>query len=99
MLAFPIAELMDEHKCYEFLKEELNPEGLSCVNGHPLPPDQKAHKYSNEGLKSYRCRQCGNVFNIFTDTVLSGISFSCSEIVLMLRGIVQGRVAITTWSR
>jgi transposase-like protein len=90
MLAFPIEELMDEQACYEFLKDVLKPEGLSCVNGHLLPKEQKAHKYSNEGVESYRCRECGNVFNAFTDTILSGISFSCREIVLMLRGFVQG---------
>lgn len=90
MLVFPIDHLMDEEKCYEFLQEVLTPEGVSCVNGHPLPPDQKPHKHSNEGLGSYRCRQCGNVFNILTGTVLRGISFSCREIVLMLRGFVQG---------
>lgn len=89
MLAFPIDNLMDEQKCYEFLKAVLKPKGLKCTNGHPLPEGQKKHKCSKASIKSYRCRQCGNVFNIFTDTVLSGISFSSCEIVLMLRGFVQ----------
>jgi len=39
---------------------------------------------------NYRCRECGRVFNIFSGRVLSNISFSCCEIVLLLRGIVQG---------
>ena len=90
MLPFPIDELMDEQKCYEFLKEVLHPDGLSCPAGHPLPPEQAPHDRTREPIMNYRCRACGRVFNLFTDTVLSNISFTCCEIVLLLRGIVQG---------
>ena len=90
MLPFPIEDLMDEQKCYEFLKEVLHPDGLPCPAGHPLPPDQAPHDRSRAPMVNYRCRQCGRVFNIFTNTVLSNISFSSCEIVLLLRGIMQG---------
>jgi transposase len=90
MLPFPIEDLMDEDKCYEFLKEVLHPEGLTCPEGHPLPPEQAPHNRTRAPIVSYRCRQCGRVYNIFSETVLSNISFSSCEIVLLLRGIVQG---------
>lgn len=90
MLPFPIDDLMDEQKCYKFLKEVLHPAGLSCPEGHPLPAEQAPHDRSRTPVVNYRCRECGRVFNIFTNTVLSTISFRCSEIVLLLRGIVQG---------
>ena len=38
----------------------------------------------------YRCRTCKTVFNIFTDTIWAGTHYSCSKIVLILRGFVQG---------
>lgn len=90
MLAFPISDLMNEQKCYEFLTEVLHPAGLRCPNGHTLPDDQQPHDRSRAPIVNYRCRQCGRVFNIFSETMLSGISFSSCEIVLMLRGFVQG---------
>lgn len=35
MLPFPIEYLMDEQKCYEFLKKVLHPDRLRCPEGHP----------------------------------------------------------------
>jgi transposase-like protein len=90
MLAFPIDDLMDEQKCYEFLAEVLHPEGLSCPQGHRLPSNQAPHKRERKPIVTYKCRKCGRVFNIFSETVLSGISFSSCEIVLLVRGVVQG---------
>ena len=90
MLPFPIENLMDEQKCYDFLKEVLHPSGLRCPEGHPLPPEQAPHDRTRAPIMNYRCRDCRRVFNIFSQTVLSTISFSSCEIVLMLRGIVQG---------
>jgi hypothetical protein len=39
MMIFPISELLDEQRCYDFLLRVLHPEGLHCPSGHPLPPD------------------------------------------------------------
>ncbi len=39
----------------------------------------------------YRCRECGAVFHLFTQTVLHGIRYNCTTIVLMLRGFAQGK--------
>ena len=92
MLKFPIDDLLDEEQCYGFLVELLHPEGLRCPEGHELPDGQAPHKRP-EGrapVVSYRCHQCGAVFNVFTGTVLSGIRHDCSTIVMILRGFAQG---------
>ena len=99
MMNFPIAELLDEQRCYDFLLSVLHPEGLHCRNGHPLPPDQAPHDRHRDPIFVYRCRVCGNVFNIFTDTIWSESRYSCPvlviqdkcvTIVLIMRGIIQG---------
>lgn len=90
MMNFPIAELLDEQRCYDFLLSVLHSEGLHCRNGHPLPPDQAPHDRHRDPIFDYRCRVCGNVFNIFTDTIWSGSRYSCVTIVLIMRGIIQG---------
>ena len=66
MMAFPIDELLDENKCYEFLLNVLHSEGLCCPNGHALPIDQSPHKRDRAPVMKYKCRQCGKVFDLFT---------------------------------
>jgi len=90
MIEFPITDLLDEEKCFQFLLTSLHPDGLCCPNGHPLPPDQSPHDQKRSPIVKYRCRDCGAVFNIFTSTLLSGIRYDCCTIVMMLRGFSQG---------
>jgi len=90
MIRFPLADLLDEQECHDFLLRILHPDGLCCRNGHPLPPDQAPHDRSRAPLYDYRCRACGNVFNLFTDTVWAGTHYDCVTIVLVMRGFAQG---------
>jgi transposase-like protein len=90
MLSFPIDELLDEQRCYEFLLRTLHPDGLRCPQGHPLPPDQQPHDRHRAPIMDYRCRQCGAVYNLFTGTCWRKTRYPCRKIVLLLRGIAQG---------
>ena len=90
MLIFPIHELMDEQKCYDYLLQVLHLDGLRCPRGHVLPADQQPHDRHRAPIMDYRCRACGAVFNLFTDTIWSGSRYTCVQIVLILRGIAQG---------
>ena len=82
--------MLDEQECYDFLLHTLHPEGLKCPDGHPLPDDQAPHDRSREPIFDYKCRKCGKVFNLFTDTVWSGTHYDCVTIVLVMRGFAQG---------
>jgi transposase-like protein len=82
--------LMDEQACYEFLLNILHPDGLKCPNYHILPIDQCPHDRSRDPVFDYRCRVCGAVFNIFTETIWKKTRFRCSTLVLILRGVAQG---------
>lgn len=90
MFVFPIQDLMDEEACYDFLKQFLHPDGLCCPHEHPLPPSQAPHDRHRAPIVDYRCRICGAVFNIFTGTLWAKTRFSCSTIVLILRGVARG---------
>lgn len=89
-MRFPIDTLLSEDECYRYLKRQLHPDGLACPNGHPLPADQAPHDRRRAPVVDYRCRECGRVFNIFTDTVWEKTHYDCSEIVMVLRGIAKG---------
>ena len=90
MLIWPITDLLDEDRCYAYLRDWLYPDGLVCPHGHPLPPDQAPHDRHRAPILDYRCRQCGAVFNLFTGTVFSKTRYSCRLILQILRGIAQG---------
>ena len=90
MFNFPITDLLDETECYHWLVHVLHPEGLKCRNGHALPEGQAPHDRSRAPIVDYRCRICGNVYNVFTNTVWQGTHYDCKTIVLVIRGFVQG---------
>ena len=90
MMQFPLDSLLDEQACYEFLLHILHPDGLACPHGHQLPSNQAAHDRHRAPLLDYRCRNCGAVFNLFTNTLFAKTRYRCSTIVLLLRGIAQG---------
>jgi len=90
MMQFPLNTLLDEQACYDFLLRVLHPSGLACPSGHPLPVAQAPHDQHRTPLMDYRCRRCGAVFNLFTNTLFSKTRYRCSTIVLILRGIAQG---------
>jgi transposase len=90
MIRFPLSALLDERTCYDYLLRTLHPQGLHCKNGHPLPPAQAAHDRRRAPVVEYRCRECHNVFNVFTNSEWAGTHYSCITIVLVMRGFVQG---------
>jgi hypothetical protein len=81
MIVFPIRTLMDEQACYNYLLEVLHPGGLHCLQDHPLPADQAPHDRHRAPIVDYRCRTCGAVFNMFTNTIWSKSRYNscCSE--------------------
>lgn len=72
------------------MRDALHPEGLACPNDHPLPPDQAPHTRERAPIVNYRCRECGAVFNIFTDTVWQNTAYDACTIVMLLRGFAKG---------
>jgi len=89
MMLFPINELLDEKRCYDFLLKVLYPEGLHCPNGHPFK-NQAPHDRHREPIFDYKCNVCGAVYNLFTNTIWSRSRYSCAKIVLIMRDIIQG---------
>ena len=90
MMQFPITEVLDEEECYRYLQRTLPPQGLRCPAGHGLTVAQAPHERKRAPVVTYRCRQCGKVFDIFTGTVWCGTPYDGKTIILLLRGFVQG---------
>lgn len=89
MADFPLNDLLDEQKCYDFLSKVLHPEGLTCPNGHPLS-EARVHMRDRTPILDYFCKTCHRHFNLFTRTPLEGTKYRCGQLVQILRGFVQG---------
>lgn len=86
---FPISDLMDENKCYNFLLDVFHPEGLRCPRCHAREELRVHHSYRDPVL-NYRCTRCKCVFNAWTGTLFKGTHWRPSQMVLILRGFTQG---------
>lgn len=89
MLLFPIAHLMDEEKCYDFLVDLLHPEGLRCPTCQTPVQETTVHRRARAPLLFYRC-PCGRIFNAWAETLLQGTHWSAVTWVQVLRGFAQG---------
>ena len=87
---FPIADLMDEGACYRRLLDWLHPGGLACPRCSARD-GLRVHRRGRDPVTDYRCRSCGRVFNAFTGTALARTRRPCSHLLLIVRGIAQGR--------
>ena len=89
-MRFPIQGVMSEEACYERLREILHPDGISCPNGHRLPEAQAPHDSRRAPFMKWKCRECGRVYSILSETVWSGTHYDSVTIMLIMRGIVKG---------
>jgi transposase-like protein len=76
MIRFPLSDLLNEQESYNYLLHTLHPNGLHCKNGHPLPHSQSPHDCRCAPVVDYCCRECRNVYNVFTNTVWAGTHYN-----------------------
>ena len=87
---FPLGDLLDPQRCYDFLASVLHPHDFGCPNGHPLD-DAFVHKRDRAPILDYRCKTCGRCFNILTGTVLQGTKYNEVQVIQLLHGIADGK--------
>ena len=90
MLVFPIGDLFDEQKCYDWLVTILHPKGLHCNRCQRPAEEAYVHRRDRAPVLYYRC-VCGRVYNALAGTMWQGTPRSCSQIVAIMHGFTQGR--------
>src|ERR671914_719277 len=87
MIDFPIAELMDDDTCTDWLERHLHPEGLKC----PHCGSAERRLFRAQGhFPAYRCRACEGYYTLLTGTVFEKTRQRPATLVLLLRGIANG---------
>lgn len=88
---FPIAELLDHEESTNWLLRHFHPGGLCC----PRCDADQEHAYlfrqtKRSRLDVYRCKRCAQTYTLYSGTVFAGRHLPPAQVVLLLRGIVQG---------
>ena len=90
MLSFPITDLLDEQKCYDWLVHILHPHGLRCDHCQRPASEARVHRRDRAPVLYYRCT-CTRIYNAFANTFWQGTQRSCSQIISILQGFAQGK--------
>ena len=90
MLSFSTTELLDEQKCYDWLVNNLHPQGLRCARCQRPAWEGSVHRRDRAPVLYHRCG-CGRIYNAFAGSVWQGTHRSCAQIVAILQGFAQGK--------
>jgi len=89
---FPIIDLLDEEMSTAWLLKHFHPQGLQCPHCQQSPDEARFFRANaGSGLAVYRCKQCQGIYHLYSGTVFEGSQLTPTQVVLLLRGIVQGQ--------
>ena len=89
---FPIIDLLDEDLSVEWLMKHFHPEGLKCRHCQADSSEARYFRRNvRSGLAVYRCQCCDGIYHLYSGTLFEGSQLSPSQVVLLIRGFVQGQ--------
>jgi transposase-like protein len=92
-MLFPIIDLMSPENCYQWLLDNLHPDGLKCP--YCRSQERWVHRRDREPLMDYRCKNCHKTYNLFSKTDFEKSHLNLTQIVLLMRGVCKGDTANT----
>jgi transposase-like protein len=87
-MEYAIDNLLDEDKCYAHLVEYFHNGHLRCCSCQGT--NYHVHQSRRRPVLQYKCRDCHSYFNVFSGTAFQGTHWSCSKVVMILRGFLKG---------
>ncbi len=89
---FPIIDLLDDELSTEWLMKYFHPAGFVCPHCQAKPSTARQFRMNvGSGLPVYRCKQCDGIYHLYSGTLFEGSQLTPSQVVLLLRGILQGQ--------
>lgn len=96
MIEFPITELLDHDQSQIWILAHFHPDGLNCPRCHA--PVREAYEFRTtrkSQLRVYRCKRCGQTYNLYSGTVFEQRHLRPQQVVLLIRGVLKGEPATT----
>ena len=88
---FPIVELLDDDRSGAWLLRHFHPDGLRCPRcGATQSEAYRFRETKRSRLEVWRCKRCAQTYTLYSGTVFAGRHLPPPQVVLLLRGVVQG---------
>ncbi len=95
-MEFPIIDLLDKERSEQWILEHFHPNGLRCPRCGTSVDDAHYFRTTRKsGLTVYRCKQCRQVYNLYSGTVFQQRHLTPQQVVLLIRGVLKGEPSKT----
>jgi transposase-like protein len=89
---FPLVDLVDHDRSRIWLRQHFHPEGLRCPRcGTGWRNAYRFRRTKCSRLQVWRCKECAQTYTLYSGTVFEGRHLPPAKVVLLLRGVVQGK--------
>lgn len=90
-MEFPITDLLDYESSVAWITLHFHPAGLKCPKcGAPKSQARNFRQTQRSDLVVYRCKQCGQSYNLYSGTIFEQTHLTPMQVVLLMRGICKG---------
>ena len=90
-MEFPITDLLDYESSVAWITLHFHPAGLKCPKcGAPKNQARNFRQTQCSDLVVYRCKQCGQTYNLYSGTIFEQTHLTPMQVVLLMRGICKG---------
>jgi transposase-like protein len=90
-MRFPIIDLLGMEECKVWLEQHFHPDGFCCPHCQASLAEARKFRETKESqLTVYRCGICDGVYNLYTGTLFESTKLSPQQVILLLRGVMQG---------
>jgi len=89
---FPLVDLVDHDRSRIWLRQHFHPEGLQCPRCETTWREAyRFRRTKSSRLQVWRCKECAQTYTLYSGTVFDGRHLPPAKVVLLLRGVVQGK--------
>lgn len=81
-------EVASEEACTEFFRNRRWSEGVYCI--YCRSSDTVRNGVREDGIRQYRCKECGKAWNDRSDTVLEKTDMSVKECLFIFKALESG---------
>lgn len=95
-MEFPIIQLLNQQDSEGWIEAHFHPDGLKCPRCQASVSEGQAFRRTRHSqLMTYRCKKCGQTYNLYSGTVFQQRHLRPQQVVLLIRGVLKGESSLT----